>query len=63
MRRSAPPGTAVEASPYAGYTCDPQGGSTNVPSAVGDAGSGHVDHVAVTGTEGTRSDAIVGDST
>jgi len=63
MRRSAPPGTAVEAPPYAGYTSDPQGGSTNVPFAVGGAVSGHVDHVAVTGTEGMPSDWVVGDST
>jgi hypothetical protein len=35
----------------------------NVPSAVGDAVSGHVDHVALTGTEGMRSDSVVGDST
>ena len=61
MRRSAPAGTAVEASPYPGYTSDPQGGSTTVPPAVGDAVSGH-DHVAGTGTDGMRSDSVVGDS-
>jgi hypothetical protein len=33
-----------------------------VPSAVGDAASGHVDHVAVT-EGGMRSDSVVGDST